>query len=358
MCDDEWLQFCNNDYSSDNFLNTSHSSEINIPECPEAEHLYISTKSKIGYLNKPINLADIFWKIPITPYHFYEEGVIKKQIKMTLKEPEIIDSNLREYENVDIEDISKKRSKIIKKISIGISSKDMVSYRCKKKGAFYNCFVIIFRVLYDGRFKEMHVKIFNTGKMEIPGVPKDDLLELLLKKVLTLLNSPSINLNVDIKKDSFETVLINSNFNCGFNINRESLVDIIKYTYKLSVSYDPCSYPGIMCKYYYYLDKNNDLQDGRLYKYDDEDTGKREKPICISFMIFRTGSVLIVGKCHDTAIIYMIYNFIKDIFVRHYANIYAPSSLEELPKSSTTKKKIKKKKIVCYKQNLSEIQNL
>jgi TATA-box binding protein (TBP) (component of TFIID and TFIIIB) len=277
---------------------------------------------------------------------------------MTLNEPNNIDSKLREYENVDIEDISKKRNKIIKKISIGISSKDMVSYRCKKKGAFYNCFVIMFRVLYEGRFKEMHVKIFNTGKMEIPGVPKDDLLELLLERVLVLLNSPAINLDVQIKEESFETVLINSNFNCGFNINRESLVDIIKYTYKLNVSYDPCSYPGIMCKYYYYLDKQSDEQDGRLYKQHDENGNcKNSKPICISFMIFRTGSVLIVGKCHNTEIIYKIYNFIKDIFIEHYSDIYAPSSPEDSPKTLVTKKKIKKKKVVCY-QSLSGPQSL
>jgi hypothetical protein len=43
----------------------------------------------------------------------------------------------------------------------------------------------------------MHVKIFNTGKMEIPGVPKDDILNDLLDKLLNLLNSPEMNLNLE-----------------------------------------------------------------------------------------------------------------------------------------------------------------
>lgn len=343
MCDDEWMQFCNNEYEpeKDNLQNS-----VEIPDCPKAQELYISTKSKIGYLDKEIDLSKVFWEIPITPYYKNGEGVIKKQIKMTIEDNDNIEEQVSKYENVDIEDISKKRNKIIKKISIGTSSKDMISYRCKKKGAFYNCFVIIYRMFYEGRFKEMHVKIFNTGKMEIPGVPKDDLLSELLERVVNLLNSKSISLDTKIKEESFETVLINSNFNCGFNINRENLVDIIKYNYKLCVSYDPCSYPGIMCKYYYYPNKCIEEQDGRLYKNESDEKGSN-KPVCISFMIFRTGSVLIVGKCDSTDIIYGIYEFIKTMFRTHYSDIYA-TTIEQSNKLVIKKKKIKKKRIVCY----------
>lgn len=341
MCDEEWMQFCNDEYQPEK---ENLQKSVKIPDCPKAEELYISTKSKIGYLDKEIDLSNVFWKIPITPYYKNTEGVIKKQIKMTIEDNDNIEERISKYENVDIEDISKKRNKIIKKISIGTSSKDMVSYRCKKKGAFYNCFVIIYRMMYEGRFKEMHVKIFNTGKMEIPGVPKDDQLSQLLERVVNLLNSPAISLNIKIKEESFETVLINSNFNCGFNINREILVDIIKYNYKLCVSYDPCSYPGIMCKYYYYTNKPHSEQDGRLYKTDDLE---EKKPTCISFMIFRTGSVLIVGKCDSTNVIYGIYDFIKNIFIEHYSKIYA-TTIEQSNKLIAKKKKIKKKRIVCY----------
>lgn len=345
MCDDEWMQFCNNEYSGTTMKDASETNDNRdlIPPCPKAEELYISTKSKIGYLDKEIDLSKVYWQIPIVSYYKYGEGVIKKQIKMTLDTQDEVDGHLEKYSTFDIEDISKKKNKIVKKISIGTSTKDLISYRCKKKGAFYNCFVIIYRLKYEGRFKEMHVKIFNTGKMEIPGVPKDDLLDLLLERVLALLNSPEINLDVKIRDNSFETVLINSNFNCGFNVHREKLVDILKYDYKLCVSYDPCSYPGIMCKYYYYDNKPLKEQDGRLYK--DEET---KKPHCISFMIFRTGSVLIVGKCDKTSIIYDIYNFIKGIMEKHYLDIYASASEEQSDKQSVKKKKIKKKKVVVY----------
>ena len=40
--------------------------------------------------------------------------------------------------------------------------------RGKIKNAFYNCFAIIVRFKYKEDFREIHVKVFNNGKMEIP----------------------------------------------------------------------------------------------------------------------------------------------------------------------------------------------
>ena len=74
---------------------------------------------------------------------------------------------------------------------------------------------------------------------------------------------------------------------------------------------------------------------------------KTKKPLCISFMIFRTGSVLIVGKCNNTSIIYEIYDFIKHILTENYKTIYAINNEVTQP-SVVKKKKIKKKQIVCY----------
>lgn len=346
MCDDEWEQFCNNEYSSISIESDTTKNRDDIPECPIAEELYISTKSKIGWLNKTVDLSDVFWKIPILPYSEYTEGIIKKQIKLTLISDNELDDKISKCSSYEIEDISKKKNKIVKKISIGHSTKDLISYRCKKKGAFYNCFVVIFRILFKGIFKEMHVKIFNTGKIELPGVPTDDLLNCVLGKIDVMLNSSKISLDISIIASSFECVLINSNFNCGFMINREKLVDIIKFQYKLCVSYDPCSYPGIMCKFYYYT--NNKIQDGRLYK--NIDALNTTKPICISFMIFRTGSVLIVGKCNNNEIIFEIYNYIKTLLSTHYNEIYVENNEnnESSVKIKNKLKKIKRRTILVH----------
>jgi hypothetical protein len=56
-------------------------------------------------------------------------------------------------------------------------------------------------------------------------------------------------------------------------------------------------------------------------------------------MIFRTGSVLIVGKCENDDELYMIYDFIKNIFQEEFMNIYEENNEVKQIKN---KKKIKK----------------
>ena len=56
-------------------------------------------------------------------------------------------------------------------------------------------------------------------------------------------------------------------------------------------------------------------------------------------MIYRTGSVLIVGKCENDDELYMIYDFIKGIFQEEFMNIYEENNEVKQVKN---KKKIKK----------------
>ena len=62
-----------------------------------------------------------------------------------------------------------------------------MTYRSKKKQAFYNCFVMILRIKIDDIFKEFHIKVFNTGKLEIPGVQNDSMFELVLQNIISIL---------------------------------------------------------------------------------------------------------------------------------------------------------------------------
>ena len=57
----------------------------------------------------------------------------------------------------------------------------------------------------------------------------------------------------------------------------------------------------------------------------------------ISFMIFRTGSVLIVGKCTEP-ILYVIYDFIKNILESEYENIVNDVGAEVITDTASRKK--------------------
>jgi len=308
---------------------------VSLPQCsstgptPLSSPIYISTNTIISFLNQSIDLKTAFWNIPVIPYGEPTTGVIKKQIKLNSKsveEVEEIEANIKRYEYgycTILQHIDNSKGMItykdIRKVTIGISKKDIVSYRVKQKGAFYNCFVLILRV-HIGVFKEFHVKIFNTGKIEIPGVQNMEHIPVIIETLLGILRPmyPTILYN----KSCEETVLINSNFNCGYFINRSALYQLLISKYNISAVYDSCSYPGIQCKIYY-----------------ENGVTTIPTPIAISFMIFRTGSILIVGKCTD-AVIREIYDYLVHILFEEYAQVVDSNSVHS--KKETPVRKIKK----------------
>jgi hypothetical protein len=360
--DQEWANFispkCDNDDDDDddNFIDPDEleiataNLSAEITETPVATPIYISTKTKISYLNQQVDLKEIFWKIPVISYAEPKTGVIKKQIKInsaTQEELDIVQEKLKKekyFEEHIMTSIKNPNGRIkfkdIRKISIGISMKDIMSYRCKKKSAFYNCFVLILRIKIDATFKEFHVKIFNTGKLEIPGIQTESTFQKTLSVIIDILQ-PYFEDKLEYQADTTETVLINSNFNCGYYINREALFDILKYKYNIQSIYDPCSYPGIQCKFYHNPDV--DIQTGSQIS--EENKAKYKNINEVSFMIFRTGSVLIVGKC-DENVLFIIYEFLKNLLTNEFSQIGQQKAKGELVVNKDKKKKIRKKQVV------------
>ena len=323
--EDAWEQFLQDGDINNNIIIDENN---NKNYSPKVSDIYISTKTIIAYLNTNINLFYIFLKIKIIDYFRCEEGIIKKQMKFNFQNKEELlliqekmknEKNIEEYiiNQIDNPD-GRVKFKDIRKISIGICNKDVISNRHKKKSAFYNCFVLILRIYYQEKFIEIHIKVFNTGKIEIPGIRSNELFIIVVNKLVDIMKKLLDNNNIRCNIENSETVLINSNFNCGFYINREILVDILKYKYKLNCTYDACQYPGIQCKHF--IKKKN-----ISYK--------------ISFMIFRTGSILIVGKC-DENILNETYNFVKDILLKEYSSICIKNI--QIEDKNFIKKKIKK----------------
>ena len=349
--DNEWDNFMDDTVEEPDKISVMRNSEA-----PIASEIYISTKSMIAHLNQEIDLK-IFWNIPVIPYSTPANGIIKKQIKYNSQTPEellMIQENIKKelyYEEQIITSINNPNGRIkfkdIRKITIGISKKDILSYRSKKKQAFYNCFVMIMRLKFKDTFKEIHVKVFNTGKLEIPGIQSEEIFEEVLIHIVNYLK-PFMKEELSYTKSS-DTILINSNFNCGFYINRDKLTDILKYKYNIECFYDPCQYPGIQCKIK--INKADDTISTNQIKTTIEPKEKKKKQLSseiktnkknneISFMIFRTGSILIVGKCNEV-ILFKIYEFLKNILKEEYKEINQ-QNIEVAPEKNK-KKKIRKK---------------
>lgn len=361
---DEWAHFLNSQnavstsnrclggrptISVDNSINTKKGVCVdntinNEDDMPVCEELYISTKTKVLFLNKEIDIYNIFWNIPVLEYWKPEEGVIKKQMKIVSKTQEEFQEYKKKLEGIGyyteniIKQIDNPTARRIKfkderKITVGVSKKDIMNCRGKVKNAFYNCFAMILRFKYGNAaenktmFKEIHVKIFNTGKLEIPGVLDAKLLDIVKEMILQILQ-PNIDTPLEfIETDSENNVLINSNFNCGYYINRDILHNILlSDKYNIESAYDPCSYPGVKCKYYFNnnngfdetLQKGKILPEDRALKLSELELNKKYTEV--SFMMFRTGSCLIVGNCSEK-ILKFVFEFIKKILVEEYKNI-------------------------------------
>jgi len=224
---------------------------------------------------------------------------------------------------------------------------------------------MIMRIKLNGRFKEMHVKVFNTGKIEVPGIKEDSVMDIILNNIIQYIKPYTID-NLTWRPETLQTILINSNFDCNFHINREILKNRLKFNYNLEVYYDSCVYPGIQCKYY-----KNDTNNGVCYCEDVSSKKKKKteninndiievdisnlvdvkrktrcKCISVSFMIFRTGNVLIVGHC-STEVLMQVYNFIKTILEDNYDEI--KDNTVSYTKKKKENKKIRKKMILVSK---------
>lgn len=365
---------------------------------PSSKPLFISTQTKCLYLSEPMDIEKIFWDIPLQEYWVPKPGVIKKQKKMVCQSPEeyqqyceklsLVQNHYEEniikmIDNVDnapegqntrvlkkkwcykqakeinaasateaADDMYVKCKRRVKyknerKLTIGMSKKDILNARKKKKlGAFYNCFALVVRFCLDNQdFHEFHVKIFNTGKLEIPGRFSELVLEQIKQIILDLLQ-PFFEKQLTYI-DGKDGVLINSNFHCGYVIDRDEFFKIIRNKYGIESSYNSSSYQGVKCKFYFHneIGLDTELQTGRMLEKDAmkmKELAKSHKYTKIAFMVFRTGSCIIVGNCSQT-VLYFIYDFIVRLLKTEYHNIaVVEDTVNITPVKLITKKTYKK----------------
>ena len=283
---------------------------------PLPSSINISTKTLMMKASDGlIELEKLFWALELVRYSDPAEGCTKKEMKFTCSSAEEV-RHLEErvapfsYATTNVIQHVEVAGKFrhVCNVKIGLCKKDIMTNRVSKKESFYNCVAIFVRIECDQGFKEFRVQVFNTGKIEIPGVQNNDHVPLILDVLSSSLTAvfPAFS----ILPDSLSVVLINSNFDCRFCIQREKLYTILRDVYSFAVIYDPCHYPGIQCKLYY--DDAGDIHSVLRDAYHE-----------ISVMFFWTGRVLIVGKC-DEHIIHKAYAYVHKILSDEFSKIQDP----------------------------------
>lgn len=197
----------------------------------------------------------------------------------------------------------------------GFSEKSLIKKRKKqKKKIFYNQSTL--HVIHDGKI--MNVKLFNNGRIQITGLKNEKQGGKLVKKLLQYFKDfEVISDQSELIEDNI--VLINSDFDLGFQINRDNLhQEIIEND--IYSSYEPCIYPGVNIKYF--INTNNrcgiceceNLCNGKGNGCGDGNCKK------VTIAVFKSGKVIITGGQNKDQIIEsyrFITNFIenkKDMF--------------------------------------------
>ena len=222
-------------------------------------------------------------------------------------------------------------------------------------GDFYNCATV--NVVMTNT-KSANVKIFNNGKLQMTGIPHPDLGKTAVKYVTDLLKNLSlkpggkdiIQSKKRVELKNYKTVMINSCYDIGFSIDRESLYNIILTRYKLNTIFDSEGYPGVRIEYYYNTNNTGKATEGKCVcptKCKGKGTGIGEGNCRkISIAIFQSGSAIIAGGCSNEKPIYDAYNFINKILGEIITEIYKPDSKsKKLKKERNSTKYIEKTKI-------------
>lgn len=167
--------------------------------------------------------------------------------------------------------------------------------------------------------KLINVKVFNNGKIQMTGLKNSDqgkeTIDVLIQELSKLNNKETPIFEGDLNISDYDIVLINSDFDIKYKVDREKLHrDLINLG--IYSSFEPIMYPGVNMKYYFNTAFNNNgvcnctnICNGKGKGNGDGDCKK------ITIAIFNSGKIIITGGRSEPQIVESynyIYNLLKN----------------------------------------------
>lgn len=230
------------------------------------------------------------------------------------------------------------------KYVIGYASRDLFSKRGISDKTFFNQSTIVVRKAMNvekTQFKEVNVKLFGNGGIQMTGIPAEDF----AKETLVWLLEELTKVKADVfestpRLEKFRVQLINSDYQVAYPINRNALHSILSRTYGLFSTFESTIYQGVNTKYYF-NDKHPDPDRPGIClctkrcKGQGSGSGIGEcKRITMS--VFQTGKIIITGGRY----LYQLeeaYNFLNKVFRDHADEILKiPHEAQEKPEAPET----------------------
>ena len=200
-------------------------------------------------------------------------------------------------------------------------------FKKKKIANFFNSATLNIKIEEDNY---INFKIFKNGKIQLTGVSSELLgrksIDIVIDYIKSFSSIPDkIVDDIEIiKLTEYRTVLINSDYFCGSQLQRENLYKILYNKYNLSVSYDSENYPGVKLQYFWNKTTINTNNEGicscspKCIGKGDGLTKNNCKKITIS--TFQSGKIIITGG-RNIEQINTAYKFFNTILKNNYTNI-------------------------------------
>ena len=222
---------------------------------------------------------------------------------------------------------------------IGYASRDAFSKRGVSEKTFFNQSTIVLRKATNSthtQFKEVNVKLFGNGGIQMTGIPAEEFAKETLQWMLDELCKVQSTEQIFAEKPTlqkFKVQLINSDYQVAYPINRTMLHTILSRNYGLFSTFESTIYQGVNTKYYYNDQHPDKTRPGiclctKRCRGQGSGSGPGEcKRITMS--VFQTGKIIVTGGRYLFQL-EEAYNFLNTVLQRHAEEVL------KLPVSSET----------------------
>jgi hypothetical protein len=228
----------------------------------------------------------------------------------------------------------------------GICSDDILHTSTKAKKRFFNQSSLVFRVLFEGVYKETNIKMFKNGGFQMTGVSSEAMAKASLERMIemnfgrgvwtsdcdsgsgsdTSAGATGSEATCEEPKEpkpfikKFDVCMMNSDYTIGKAIKRDQLYKILVEKYGLWSSFEPTIYQGVNTKFFWNKCRPASAPVGICVCPNPCDGSGSGYAIghCkkITISPFRTGSIIITGAKH-TEQLYDAYEFINMVLRTH-----------------------------------------
>jgi TATA-box binding protein (TBP) (component of TFIID and TFIIIB) len=207
----------------------------------------------------------------------------------------------------------------------GACYKDLFTNRKATPKSFFNQSTIVLRRPTPSGWKELNMKIFGNGGIQMTGVTSKEFavegVEWLLTQIKRLAESPFADTTKEAAVTKVDVSLINTDYSLNKDIQQDNLHKILMEKYNLFSMLEKTIYQGVNTKFFYNTNNSGSgiCKCKGFCKGQGLGNGEGEcKRITMS--IFRTGKIIITGaRTMDQ--IEAAYVFLNNVFRAHAATV-------------------------------------